>query len=182
MIWIQSDGHWGHKNIIGYTSRPFKTIEEMNEALINNWNSVVKSDDTIYCLGDFAFSLDVVKKISPRLLGRKTLIPGNHCPVFKFHKDCGWTDVLDEAIIKIGEYEVRLNHFPYQDKRYKTKHFDYQPKDDGRILCHGHLHSKKENRVRKSPSESLMIDCGVDCWDYKPVSEVELVELIKNNI
>lgn len=78
-IWLIADTHFNHKNIIKYCNRPFSSIEEMNETLINNWNSVVKNNDRVFMLGDFCLSgKDKIIKIGNQLNGRKTLIIGNH--------------------------------------------------------------------------------------------------------
>ena len=53
--WFSADFHLNHKNILRYTNRPFKNINEMNYVLIKNWNSRVKPEDTVFFLGDFAF-------------------------------------------------------------------------------------------------------------------------------
>ena len=54
-IWFTSDTHFFHNNIIDYCKRPFVNAEEMNEYIIKQWNSVVKPQDEVYHLGDFAF-------------------------------------------------------------------------------------------------------------------------------
>lgn len=74
-----SDTHFGHKNILEYEkdARPFKTVEEMNECIIERWNSVVKPKDIVYHLGDFAFGKHNIR-IAERLNGDKKLILGNH--------------------------------------------------------------------------------------------------------
>ena len=66
-------------NVLKYDNRPFTSIEEMNQALITNWNSVVKQDDTIYHLGDFAFMKEhQVIDILQQLNGKKIFVFGNH--------------------------------------------------------------------------------------------------------
>ena len=54
-IFWTSDSHYFHNNILKYCNRPFGSVEAMNEALVANWNSVVKPDDHVYHLGDFCF-------------------------------------------------------------------------------------------------------------------------------
>lgn len=72
-VFLISDTHFGHANIIKYAGRPFDSVEEMNEAMVDNWNSVVKQGDKVYHLGDVTMnskSLDILS----RLNGRKVLI------------------------------------------------------------------------------------------------------------
>ncbi|TPK78208.1 metallophosphoesterase [Mesorhizobium sp. B2-4-17] len=78
-----ADTHFGHQLMLSETacSRPFDDTRAMDEALIANWNDVVKKDDTVYHLGDFSFGLhdgDRVRGIFSRLAGRKFLVLGNH--------------------------------------------------------------------------------------------------------
>lgn len=76
-VFLISDTHFGHTNIIKYASRPFASVEEMDEAMVENWNSVVKANDKVYHLGDISMSRRVLPILN-RLNGKKVLIKGNH--------------------------------------------------------------------------------------------------------
>jgi len=80
MIYFIADTHFGHKEIIQYCNRPFSSTDEMDEALIENWNKVVKKQDAVWHLGDFALRCDIEKmqQIFSRLNGHKYLVMGNH--------------------------------------------------------------------------------------------------------
>ena len=79
MNWFISDSHFGHEGAIKYCMRPYKSIEEMDEALIHNWNSVVKHTDNVYHLGDLSFHKPArTLEILSLLKGHKHLILGNH--------------------------------------------------------------------------------------------------------
>lgn len=74
-----SDTHFDHKNIIAFDDRPFQTVEEMNSALIVNWNKAVSSSDVVYILGDFHWGkAKEWPEILEQLNGQKELIRGNH--------------------------------------------------------------------------------------------------------
>ena len=79
MTYYISDLHFGHKNILSFDNRPFKSIEEHDKALINNWNEVVGIDDDVWILGDFSW-YNATKTIEfyKRLNGNKHLCIGNH--------------------------------------------------------------------------------------------------------
>lgn len=81
-IFFCADLHINHTNVIKYCSRPYSSVEEMNEDIVRIWNNTVSDNDIVYCLGDFAFNINVTEKYLPRLNGKKFLVPGNHCPVF----------------------------------------------------------------------------------------------------
>lgn len=80
MIWFTSDLHLGHRAVINFQDRPFGTVEEMNEALIKNWNFLVAKNDTVYILGDISHRCPVeeVNAMISKLKGKKILIRGNH--------------------------------------------------------------------------------------------------------
>lgn len=186
-----ADLHVSHHNIIEYAGRPYTSIEEMNEALIDNWNAVVKPGDRVTIHGDLvmgriAESLPMVA----RLNGDKVLILGNHDRPWPGNSEKsrrGWAeqyeavglrlialDWFDEEI-KSG-LKVRSSHFPYVGDSHDTDRFtDHRPPDKGDWLLHGHVHEAWKVRGR-------MINVGVDVWDYTPVHIDTLVEIIEKGV
>ena len=70
LIYFTADTHFGHENVIRFCDRPYSCAEEMDEALILNWNSRVKGNDTVYILGDMFFrSTRVERDVYKRQLG-----------------------------------------------------------------------------------------------------------------
>lgn len=80
MIYFTSDLHLGYSKVIKNRNRPFDTVEEMNETLIANYNSLVSKKDTVYLLGDLTQKLEPqeANSLLSRLNGKKTLLIGNH--------------------------------------------------------------------------------------------------------
>ena len=194
MIYFTSDLHFWHQNVIKYSSRPFSSVEEMNEMMIKNWNEVVKPEDTIYCLGDFSLAIRPVETYTPRLNGVKYLVPGNHDFCHSYHKKSrnndnrnkwiaeyekyGWKVLPEQTTLDIpGVAVVNLCHHPYillgpGDDKYAR----WRPKDDGRWLLCGHVHDKWK-------VVGKMINVGVDVNNFYPISieEIKTIILGKNN-
>lgn len=130
-IWFTSDTHFGHKNILEYEkeARPFKTVEEMNETLISNWNNTVGKKDTIYHIGDFAFGRHNIS-IAGRLNGIKKLVLGNHDT---YHS----SEYLAYFARLFGAHYWRrciLTHIPVHPEHLGSRFF---------LNIHGHMHSKE---------------------------------------
>lgn len=150
------DTHFNHNNIIKYCNRPFKNVEEMNEHIIKQWNSVVKKDDTVYHLGDFALKSDqeMITDLVKRLNGSIILILGNHD---KFGKqkflDCGFKNVHKQ--LTIGKYI--LTHRPKLDL------------DINMINIHGHTHNK---RTYLNYFQYINVSC--ELINYTPINKLRL--------
>ena len=112
-IFFTSDLHFGHKNIIRFDNRPFTTIEEMDKALIRNWNNKVNDDDTVYVLGDISwYKDDKTTEIFSLLKGHKILIKGNHDRVHGKIKNC-FDEIVDYKEIQISkDCGIVLSHYP----------------------------------------------------------------------
>lgn len=184
-IWFTSDLHFGHSNILKFCDRPWKTTEEMDKALINNWNSVVKENDIVFNLGDFAFAPNWRwKQLIEQLNGVHYLIIGNHdrsrypgdsiMSLFK--------DVQQQMLVQIDNKKIYLNHCPLlcYDGVYRSK-------QDMTWALSGHVHVKKENNTGKDFERlrymlPTQYDVGVDFNDYKPISFKEVSNKINYQI
>ena len=132
-VFVCADLHFSHNNIIKYENRPFSDVNEMDEELIKNWNSVVSKDDKVFVLGDVAFtSKSRTKGLVGRLNGHKTLIMGNHDRgrTIQFWRDAGFDFVSPYPIVYKTQSDVLcvLSHepMPYES-------FDY-------FNVYGHVH------------------------------------------
>jgi calcineurin-like phosphoesterase family protein len=160
-IWVTSDTHFGHTNIIKYCSRPFKDVTHMNEELILNWNNCVKEGDIVYHLGDFGFgSYQDLRKIRLRLNGNINFIRGNHDKAIQNSSDI-FGFVKDFYEIKIEDLFVVMCHYPL---------LTWQKENRGAINLSGHTHNASW-LVRPNRKG---IHVGVDAWDFKPVSWEEI--------
>lgn len=159
--WFISDTHFSHHNIIRYTGRPFQSVAEMNERLIENWNAAVQPGDTVFFLGDFGLgTTESLSGICARLHGHKICIRGNHDGTPTKMHTIGFSLVLESAFIKIGRHQVELIHVPSQPA---PAHFQ----------LHGHVHEKRPNKL-----VDRQLNLSVEVWDYKPVPEKAIVALL----
>jgi len=77
--WLTADHHFGHRNILEFTSRPWKTVDQMEVGLMEKWNERVKEEDEVYVIGDFSFNDRwETNRILRGLKGTKHLVMGNH--------------------------------------------------------------------------------------------------------
>ena len=170
-IYFTADQHFFHKNVISFEQRPFETVEEMNEALVQAWNRVVSYHDTVYVLGDFVFHKYANWiEIFERLMGDIVFIRGNHDDrkvlkrlvhegFFVEYHDVG-------AYLKVGGHQLWLSHYPME--------IGLRPK---KWSIHGHIHST-------SSTWGNQLNVGVDSPLLKsrpfgePVSLEELIEIM----
>jgi len=160
---VISDLHLGHQLLCspeaGAGKRPWDKAEEADEAMISNWNSVVRDGDKVYVLGDVAIKKRFISLVA-RLNGTKRLILGNH-------------DIFD----------VKKDYLPYFKRVYGYKVWDnmifsHIPihrdslKDRWKLNVHGHLHMNKINDDR-------YFNVSVEQISYTPLDIQVLIDLIK---
>ncbi len=183
-IWITSDTHYSHKNIcLGATSwrnadgslpltstRHFDTIEQMNDTIVNNINSVVGQDDTLIHLGDFSFGgFENIGKFYDRLVCKNIhLLIGNHDHHIKYNRE----DVQD-LFLSVAQYqEVKINdryfvltHYPLQSWHGLAK---------GVIHLHGHVHLPEDRKM----GNGKKMDVGVDGNNLKPYLLDDIIKIM----
>jgi calcineurin-like phosphoesterase family protein len=100
-VWVTADTHFGHENIIDFCKRPFRNVDEMNEALIQKWNDLVRAEDVVWHLGEFGFGdMEQIQDWVRALNGEIKLIRGNHdLKSNQWYRDCGFYEVYDYPII-----------------------------------------------------------------------------------
>lgn len=160
------DTHFGHTNILTYEpiARPFASVEEMNEAIVDRWNSVVGKFDKVYHLGDFAFGKDNIA-IAQRLNGQKRLILGNHdCypmeEYLKYFKSVHGCMFVNEFL---------LTHIPTHPNSLLHR---------AKLNCHGHYHSKYVlNEDGTKDRRFFNVSCETN--NLSPISMDEIVKYSK---
>ena len=154
-VWFISDTHFFHDNILKFhgAGRPFASIEEMNETIVQKWNAVVKPADVVHHLGDVSFKLfqkeDEVDKLLSRLMGQKHLYMGNHDTL---------PSILSKHFCKINlwkvfaKYNFVASHVPIPTRQFRN------------VTCqvHGHTHVNKMD-------DPHYINVCVEHTDFAPV-------------
>ena len=154
-VFFTADNHFGHANIIDYCDRPFSSVEEMDQTMLDHWNFLVRPEDTVIHLGDFAFgNIEKVRRYLSQVSGKIILILGNHDRRVKAFHDWG-IEVRKHAVLPLpGGKRVFLQHRPVTDKE-QWRRSSFQ-------LC-GHIHQKQH-------FDPKIINVGVDVWNFAPVA------------
>lgn len=177
-VFFTSDLHIGHKNIIKYCNRPFSSIEEMNQTIINNWNRVIPGDGIVFVLGDCVFGgREKWKEFFSQLNGKKYLIRGNHDG--DFTDKTIFEDEDNQKLIKVvGDPEIPeqfifLCHYPM---------LSWPQKEKGSIQLFGHVHSINNKFAGCEKLSPQQYDVGVDNNNFTPVSFQQIKEIITKRI
>lgn len=155
-IWVTSDTHFCHKNILVYetASRPFKDRDEMNEALIRRWNDRVGPYDVVFHLGDFSFGTKGrVRDIVARLNGKIFLLLGNHD---RQHWDWDW---LGLGFAKVFKHPFLM------DGKFIFSHEPLGEIPEGKVNIYGHVHGSKYFNTK---DDNRLCAC-VERWNCAPI-------------
>ena len=177
VTFFTSDLHFGHRKLVApeTRTRPFESVPEHDERIIQNWNATVREGDIVFNLGDLEISNKAhTREMVSRLNGTHILIRGNHDDKSDdFYHSCGITLVLSEAYIQNLNYTFWLDHIPMGN--HEPTRPDLVRPDATRVydipLC-GHIHGHWK-------FHALNCNVGVDVWDYRPVSAFEVIQAYK---
>jgi len=167
MIYFTSDLHLGHLNIIEACQRPFHSLKEMNETLINNHNKIVKPTDDIFYLGDLFWKPEYIILLE-QLNGRKYLIKGNHernwVKYYEKNKDdfnnqFEW--IKDYYELKYNKQRFILFHYPIESWNGRWR---------GTIHLHGHTHNRENPIILPN-----RYNVGIDVNNLFPISIENIV-------
>lgn len=176
-----ADWHYDHANILNFDNRPFKSVNEMNEELVERWNKVVSPGDIVYILGDmFWCKMSDVIPVLDKLNGQKFLIKGNH-------DKCN-DSVFAKKFVKITDYlevdddgrKVVLCHYPIPCFK---NHFY------GWYHLYGHVHTSFEYNMMEHTKYLMEELYGKQCqmfnvgamMPYMNYTPRTLDEIISNN-
>jgi len=179
MKYFLSDLHFFDEGLMKNCDRPFSSVEEMHNKIVSNFRSKVKGNGEIYILGDITGKNcnNLMKNDLATLLDQMGinnpntpfhLILGNH-DVFpaQDYTDMGFISVKEIDLIHIGKLKTMLTHDPCMVQQ-----------KDAVALC-GHVHTLFEY-VCNVERNTLAVNVGVEVRNYTPVSEEEVIAIIKN--
>ena len=179
-LWVTSDTHFGHANMLKFLlpdgvtpMRPFGSVEEVDELMVERWNEVVRPQDHCYHLGDVAMRQDMLLKFGKRLHGHKRLVRGNH-DIFrtKWYLMAGFEEIYGVRVLD----NLLMTHIPVH------------PQSLGRFKAnvHGHIHNnhviepvmkidKQTQAVRWTP----YLNVCVEVTNYRPLALEELNVMVR---
>ena len=158
-VFFTADHHFNHARIIKLCNRPFTSVDEMNDVMVERWNSVVGRNDTVYHLGDFTlYGEDIARCFLDRLKGNVHLIWGNH-DRSAVRRMARWESSQYGAEINLDGNYVILCHYGMRAWNHSLH---------GALMLYGHSHGNL-------PGNNQSLDVGVDCWDFYPVTLTHII-------
>lgn len=177
MIFLTSDLHFGHNREFIWKVRGYSSVEEMNEDIIQKWNSIVSDEDDVYILGDVILgSVDNIEYVK-RLRGRIHIVLGNHDTKARHKLYSELPNVCEIAPVGIKleyeKYTFTLTHFPML-----TGNLEKESLKQMTLNLYGHTH-QTTNFYNDMP---FMYHVGVDSHNSYPVLLDDIIEEMKNKV
>lgn len=176
MNYYIADLHIGHKNILRLSNRPFKTMDQMIEKIIENWNKTVKAEDDVYILGDVFYRYDGnLKELLQKLNGHKHLIIGNHekqllknkQALYMFDSVDSYKEITDTLNGKT--VQIIMCHYPLAEWNGYFRNS---------IHLFGHIHNNTTNDTYKLMKKiKNAYNVGADILNFTPQTLKNVIEL-----
>ncbi|EMA70339.1 metallophosphoesterase family protein [Halorubrum distributum] len=171
--YVISDTHFDDPKMVDDLNRPFECVEEMNNSLIDKWNSIVEETDTVYHVGDLLGDKPTENRENHALFrldqlnGEIHLIAGNHPPVSKSQFTNSSIDIISSQKLNFEGYNFYFTH--------KTEH---APDEwDGWIIS-GHEHGNPAKYPFIDP-ETQRVNVACERVEYRPLLLSDIVSYIE---
>ena len=173
MIWFTADTHFRHENIIRYCKRPFSSLDEMDETLLDNINANVRPDDTLYHLGDFSMRGRDAETIRSRIRCKNlVLVVGNHDPRRGDGTAKPQFAELFSAVYTLARIKVEIDR---RSQLIVLCHYGMRVWDRSHYGA-WHLYGHSHGTLPPIPGA---MDVGVDCHDFRPIDIHEVAAKVK---
>lgn len=168
--YFTADVHFGHKNIITYSARPFGSVDEMDETIISNWNYRVRDNDEVWIIGDLMFcNAKAPEYYLDRFSGKKHLVVGNHDLTWKDKVDLGkyFVSVDNLAFTVVDGKEIVMCHYPLMDWPKAMR---------GAYMVYGHIHNNThQDFFPLIVRNHHMLNADMDVCGFVPVTFAEMI-------
>lgn len=152
-VWVWSDLHFYHKNIIAFSERPYDDVEQMNEHLIANHNDYVGENDISIWVGDVGFKGNsVINELLDKCNGYKILIVGNHDFNGKKLRTLNFDETHLIYTVDYPDVSMVFTHYPMDNVPWPW------------VNIHGHLHAFPNPHS----GHPLHINVNCEVQEYKP--------------
>lgn len=174
MIFFTSDTHFNHANVIEFCDRPYDSVEQMNEDMVDKWNSVVGPNDIVYHLGDVGLgNASKYEKYIRALNGYRVLVIGNHDNTKQKMLDIGFHRVCDQDYVQVQDGPTAkvlwLAHIPSFNESDKRKLERPEPIIEYDLELCGHVHTGWTVNVSDDLTKYI-VNVGVDVHGMTPIS------------
>ena len=168
MYYYMGDPHFNFEDIITRCKRPFSSVEEMNQTIIDNINCKCSADDTLVIVGDITAGDNYIVPLLRQINCKKVLVIGNHdrmqLPYKKF-RDC-FESIHESLMIKDGEYDLFISHFP---------HAEWDGFYKGRFHFYGHVHNGTSGGAGLMKYLPTAVNVCCDVLGFMPMTAEELI-------
>ena len=164
-IFVFSDAHFDHGNIIRYCNRPFENTQQMNRKLLDNWNKTIDEHDCVYFLGDMTYGRNrrPIDYWLGKLNGQIFFIRGNHD-----------TDLITRATVIHNGYGIE-----YKNHKFLLRHDPHRPLGYDGWIIHGDKHNNNLEEYPLISQKNKTINVCAEIVNYTPINFDKIISMIE---